>query len=569
MGSDNVAPTVDRTTQSDQPLLDALARNQHGVKVALELTQALCATLDFRDILSTVVRSLAELARVERCSLVIVRDQSDVGYVVAASDDKDLRDRPIELGRYPEIQSAMHTGEVLIIEDASTHPLLDVVRTELSRRALRWLAVVPILFEGKPMGVFFLRNPTPVALSDHDLSLTRTVVNATAVALRNARILQSLRDQTQQITVARFEAERRMKALMRYSDFFHSTADGIIVIDTDAQILFSNPRAEEITGLSSAELARSALSDLLDPRDHARLDEIRAGIGGGVFPTMVDLAARRFRGSASERRILSVSFSPVLREEGGAILVSFRDVTDDRATAAELRKTKEFLERVIDSSADAIISADAGGVIRLFNSAAERLYGYDAEDIVGSMSALDLYPEGVAREIMQLIQGPDHGGPGRIHAYRTTALAKDRTAVPVLLSAALIFEDEALIGSVGILTDLRDRLRMEAQLTEAQDELRAREKHALVAELAGAAAHELNQPLTSIFGYAELIRRRAEDPPSIHSAVTILLGEAERMAEIVRKIGRITRYETKAYVGSSKILDLERASDEDPHRELR
>ena len=41
------------------------------------------------------------------------------------------------------------------------------------------------------------------------------------------------------------------------------------------------------------------------------------------------------------------------------------------------------------------------------------------------------------------------------------------------------------------------------------------------------------------------------------------------MAEIVRKIGRITRYETKSYVGSSKILDLERSSEEDPQRELR
>ena len=45
--------------------------------------------------------------------------------------------------------------------------------------------------------------------------------------------------------------------------------------------------------------------------------------------------------------------------------------------------------------------------------------------------------------------------------------------------------------------------------------------------------------------------------------VEIIHKEAERMKEIVRKIGRITRYETKPYVGESRILDLERASDED------
>jgi signal transduction histidine kinase len=108
---------------------------------------------------------------------------------------------------------------------------------------------------------------------------------------------------------------------------------------------------------------------------------------------------------------------------------------------------------------------------------------------------------------------------------------------------------------------------MEARLSEAQEELRAREKQALIAELAGAAAHELNQPLTSVLGYAELIRRRADDEPQVQKAASTILTEAERMAEIVRKIGRITRYETKSYVGSSKILDLERSSEEDPTRE--
>ena len=54
--------------------------------------------------------------------------------------------------------------------------------------------------------------------------------------------------------------------------------------------------------------------------------------------------------------MLSVSFGSVLREDSGATLVSFRDVTYDRATAAELIKTKEFLERVIESSVDAITS---------------------------------------------------------------------------------------------------------------------------------------------------------------------------------------------------------------------
>jgi len=549
--------------------VEALGRKERDAKVVLELTQALSSTLDFRNILFTVVRRIAEVARVDRCSIVLVRDEGDVGYVVAASDDKELRDLPISLGKYPEIQEVMATGEPLVIEDATTHPLLDLVRPDMPPNGFRSLALLPILFEDRPMGVLFLRGRQPVALREHELSLARTVANATAIALRNARILQSMRDQTQQITFARFEAEKRLKALQRYADFFHSTADGIVVIDSDGQILFSNPRAHLITGRSEERLSRCTFGDLVDAADKARLDEIRSGFARGVFPHMIDLRITRGEdggGPAAEKRVLSVSFGSVLREDG-VILVSFRDVTVDRATEVELVKTKEFLERVIDSSVDAIISADMKGRIVLFNRAAERLTGFTAREVVRLMNARDLYhPPGTAHQIMRLIHAREHGGPGRLESFRTDLLGKDGTPVPVLTSAALIMEKGEPVGSVGVFTDLRERLRMEAQLVEAQEELRAREKQALIAELAGAAAHELNQPLTSVLGYAELIRRRSADAEGVQSSAAIILQEADRMADIVRKIGKITRYETKTYVGAAKILDLDRSSDTQTQR---
>ena len=83
----------------------------------------------------------------------------------------------------------------------------------------------------------------------------------------------------------------------------------------------------------------------------------------------------------------------------------------------------------------------------------------------------------------------------------------------------------------------------------------------MLAELAGTAAHELNQPLTSMMAYAELLLRQSEPESSGWKAAKVLIREAERMAEIVKKIGRITRYETTSYVGQQKIFDLDRAAD--------
>lgn len=537
---------------------DVLAKRERDAQVVLELTHALASSLDFREILFTVVRRTADVARVERCSIVLVRDEGDMGYVVAASDDERLRDLPIDLTKYPEIREVMLKGEPLVIRDVHTHPLLEVVRHGLPSAGFSSLALLPIVFEDRPMGVLFLRARHVLAFSEHEISLYSTIANATAIALRNARILQSLRDQTQQITFARFEAERRLRALQRYADFFHSAADGIVVIDSDGQFLFSNPRAQQITGYHEADLIGKRLTDFVCATEQERAREILEGFRQGIYPQGVDLRIRRMN---DKEILISVNFSSVMREEN-AILFTFRDVTQERATEAELRQTKEFLERVIDSSVDAIVATDMGGNVLLFNRAAERCYGYDAQEVVGKLNASDMYPLGIAHEIMRLIHSDAQGGPGKLEDYRCDLLGKGGGRVPVSMSAALIYDNGRPVASVALLTDLRERLRMEERLAAAQMELQSREKQVLIAELAGAAAHELNQPLTSVMGYAELLKRRlARDTPAF-AAAHVIVNEAERMAEIVRKIGKITKYETKSYVGAAKILDLDKASEE-------
>ena len=120
------------------------------------------------------------------------------------------------------------------------------------------------------------------------------------------------------------------------------------------------------------------------------------------------------------------------------------------------------------------------------------------------------------------------------------------------------------VATFGIFTDLRDRVRVEEQLAQAQEKLALTEKQTLLAELAGATAHELNQPLTSVMGYAELLMRKVGEPSPAFRAAQVIHSEAQRMAEIVRKIGKLTRYETKSYVGEQRILDLDRAAADEP-----
>src|SRR5688500_5388344 len=188
--------------------MEALGRKEKDANVVLELTQALASNLDFRGILFTVVQRLAEVAKVDRVSIVLVREQENVGYVVAASDDEQLRDLPIDLTKYPEVQQVLSSGEPFVVEDAASPPLMEIVRSiGQARTTFASLCIVPILYEAKPMGVLFLRSRRAGAFGEREVSLCRTISSAMAIALRNARVLQSLRDQTQQVAVARFEAE--------------------------------------------------------------------------------------------------------------------------------------------------------------------------------------------------------------------------------------------------------------------------------------------------------------------------------------------------------------------------
>ncbi|MFO0664705.1 MAG: PAS domain S-box protein [Polyangiaceae bacterium] len=563
--------------------IDQLAKRERDTQLVLELTQTLSSNLDFRGILFTVVQRIAEVVLVDRVSIVLVREEGDVGYVVAASDDEQLRDLPIDLSGYPEIRRAVETGEPVIIRDAtdarqpSERPLQvgsysatmrspavsapPALSSPPSSKAgdpasepipFRSAAILPIVYEGRATGVLFLRSHAVDSFGHRETALCRIVASAMAIALRNARVLQSLREQTQQVTVARFEAERKLRSLQRYADFFESSADGIIVLDLDGHVLFSNPKAHEISGHDGKALQGLGFHRLfsISAEDVTQLFE---GFSRGEFPEGADFGLTRPSG---ETRIVNTSFTSVLREEG-AILCSFRDVTQERAMEAELIKTKDSLQRVIDSSFDAIVSADMSGTVTIFSRAAERIFGRPASSVVGTSVRL-LYPPGQAEHIMRQIRS----GGGRIEELQSEVLDANGRTVPVSFSGALVHDGGRVIGSVGIFTDLREKKRMEQQLQQAQEQIIAQERQAIIAELAGTAAHELNQPLQVVLAYAQLMQRKLSGESPVREAVDVVATEVQRMADIVRKIGRITKYETKDYMGTQRILDLDRASPE-------
>jgi PAS domain S-box-containing protein len=546
-------------------MLKQSRRDAAGAQALSKVNEVLTADGDDAQALIQVLQITASVLGFERASLIAHIDGSDHAFVIAASDADPMQRFTLVISEYPEVLEAMRSGAPLLIDDVLTHTVTAHIAESLATRNVRGIAVFPVQWRGRPLGAMLLRKRAPGVhhVGPRGVELGKLIASITAAHLRHGAVLESLRDQTHKISRARYEAERRLRGIDSLKEHFEAGADGVVVLDDAGRILFVNRAAERITGFARDGLLGSELVDLVPEVQRSQISEAISRVLAGVNVDVFDLSLSTTSGSPVW---VSASTSTVLAGTG-AVILAFRDVTAERALEHELRSTKEFLERLIDSTVDAIIAADFKGQIILFNQGAERLFGFRARDVIGKKPVWELYNTGAARQIMKMLRSTSYGGVGRLEQTRREVRIATGEMVPVSMTASVVYEGEREVATVGILTDLRERIRMEQRLLDAQQKLQLSEKQALVAELAGAAAHELNQPLTSIIGYAQLIQRqsapKADDaaPPHLR-AVGIILSEAERMAGIVKKIGKITRYETTDYVGSARIMDLDRAAAE-------
>ncbi len=524
---------------------DALAETGTAVESSLESPEGL------HDVLARV----ADALDCSRVALILLTEGAEEGLLVAASDEKKLLRETIRLERYPEVRASLERGSVVLVEDVRTSSLMGPWAQLAATHGGNSIISVPLFVHNRAIGALLLRATDKApAFGARAHDFLRTAALLLGLLLRSGKVLDTLREQTKRLAVGRLSEEERTRALEQHREFFESFADGMIVLDGDGLVLYLNRTAQEVTGYAQSGLTGHPFDSIVLPEERDRIPAVLYGVLNQAVPSPFDL---RVSTTSGEVLNLSVVASSALAEHG-CVVLTFRDVSEARLLEQELGRNRDFLERLINSTVDAIIAADLTGQVILFNQGACRLYGYEPGEVVQSRRVEELYPDGGAAAVMRDLRASPNG---RLEPSRRDIVTKDGETVPVSLSAAIVYADGKEIATVGILTDLRDRLRMEQRLAQAQEKLDISERQAAIAELAGTTAHELNQPLTSIMGYAELLLRKvAEDDPH-HRGLATIYQEAERMAEIVRKIGRITHYETKSYVGSTKILDLDRSSE--------
>lgn len=162
----------------------------------IEILQEVTDSLKPDEIYSILVRRVARVLSISKCSMVLGRAGDPVGVVVAAYENPMLRNLQVDLARYPEIRHSLSIGRSVLVRDVATDPLYADVRDQWAQDniqvATRSAAAVPFSMRDQQVGVFFLRTTgEDPPLTDADAQFAETVIRNAVAAIEKAYDLQS------------------------------------------------------------------------------------------------------------------------------------------------------------------------------------------------------------------------------------------------------------------------------------------------------------------------------------------------------------------------------------------
>ncbi len=195
-----------------------------------------------------------------------------------------------------------------------------------------------------------------------------------------------------------------------------------------------------------------------------------------------------------------------------------------RARNRALEQTRDFLARIVEGSAEAIVTLDAEGRVTSWNRAAEQIFGWTSAEMIGQSAIRVVPPEPEAVDDFRWTNERVRSGQ-TVRAHEATRLRRDGRRITVQITRSPLYDaDGRFAGSTSIVRDMTAIKEMEARLLE-------RERLAAVGELAARVAHEVRNPLAGIRGGCEIL---LEGYPA---------GDAKREIgeETLRQVDRLSR----------------------------
>jgi hypothetical protein len=427
--------------------------------------------------------------------------------------------------------------------------MLGYTRAELEAGKMRWIDLTPEEYRQRDAQALAEARATGVCrayekdLFRKDGSRVPLLVNFAVAPDDPECLVVSLVDLTKQKQV---EQELRASETRARLLVDGNKEVAFYMLDPAGHVTTWNAGAERICGYRADEILGRHFSVFHPPESLAlgnppKLLE-QAGLG------RVEAEGWRIRKDGT--RFWADSILTAIRDDDGALL-GFANITKD-ITAR--RRTEVLLSATLDNVIDGIIGIDEHGKIESFNAAAEKMFGYQAREVIGKNVKV-LMPEPYHSEHDSYLANYMNSGEAKVIGIgrQVVAKRKDGTTFPVDLAVSefVLYDRRHFTGAV---RDITTQRKLEEQLRQAQ-------KLEVIGRLAGGVAHDFNNLLTVILGYGELLLESIPQTDELWTCVEAINESGRRAAALTRQLlafGRQTVLEPKLLEMNDVVRDTEK-----------
>ncbi len=317
------------------------------------------------------------------------------------------------------------------------------------------LAFIPLVADGGVIGKFMAYYDAPHGFLPGEVDLALTIARQLAFSIEHRRASASLA-----------ASEERHRAVL------DSLTEMVCRFTADGEIQFVNRAYADARGTTPQALHRANLWDFVSESDRPHVRAMLDQLTPQAPEVRIE---NRFLTTAGERWMLWTN--RVLRFDAQGRWLETQSTGIDISERKAAEQTQQRLISIVENSSDAIISKDLNGIIRSWNKGAERLFGYQPDEIIGR-PVLTLIPPELHHEEPDIIRRISRGE--RIEHFETVRVRKTGERVQISLSISPVKDAEGRItGASKIARDITERKRAEEQRTLLINELNHRVKNTL------------------------------------------------------------------------------------------
>jgi PAS domain S-box-containing protein len=330
------------------------------------------------------------------------------------------------------------------------------------------------------------------------------------------------------VTLAKqFERDaRHLAAIIAASE------DAIVSKTLDGIVVTWNAAAERLFGYTAAEIVGRSIRLIVPPDRQDEENRVLSAVRRGEILDHFETVRQRKDGTLVP---IALTVSPI-RDLSGEI-VGASKIVRDLSRTQRVQRDALRLAAIVDSSDDAIVGKDLNSIITSWNPAAERMFGYSPEEMIGT-SVRILIPDDRQHEEDDVLSRITRGQ--RLEHYETVRRKKDGTLFPVSLTVSPVVNDEGVvIGASKIARDITERVRGDDERRRLLEMARAANR--LKDEFLATLSHELRTPLNAIAGYARMMQAGLLSRDKQSGAVDTIVRNASSLGQMIEDVLDVSR----------------------------